>query len=343
MASMKDYSPLVPFDLYDFFGYLFPGILFAANIGFFLYQVCPSLWGPFHSSATGAGVGQADLPFLFALALVVAGTVVLYSLGHFVAIISYVIIDRVLIDGIEGYPILFQLSIEQPKRDYSESTFKYLFALFNLFLLLPMFIADYHALRWTIGILLCAIAVLIFQRFVIMFVRTTAKGRALSHKVGDKPVIRLFLLPSKLLIDPVIGFFRRLLGLDRQLPASLVALYKSLFEKRYPPLQSDNVESENYWLSAFHAIADHETHERTLHTWLHLYGFARNASAAFSLSAALILGHVYFHAEAYTIATRVHLGILWCLAVALGLRYWVLYSKYYTKGVVRAFVESVTR
>ena len=44
MASTKDFSPFVPFDLYDFFGYLFPGILFLTNSLLFLDEINSSFF-----------------------------------------------------------------------------------------------------------------------------------------------------------------------------------------------------------------------------------------------------------------------------------------------------------
>jgi len=39
MPSSREFSPFVPFDLYDFFGYLFPGILFSISIVVFYIQL----------------------------------------------------------------------------------------------------------------------------------------------------------------------------------------------------------------------------------------------------------------------------------------------------------------
>jgi hypothetical protein len=338
MASAKDYSPFVPFDLYDFFGYLFPGIIFATSTLIFVSQFDLLISEPFKSVIDAT----KDPSLLFGLAAIVAGVVVLYVLGHFVATISHIIIDRVLIDGIEGYPINFLLQIPRQTREYSESTFKYLFAAYNLLLLMPVFIADYPSLHTVLSILLGSIALLILQRFLIMLVRSTDAGKARARRVGDNKLLRTFLLPSRYCIDPLIGFLKRLLGLDRGFSDSFIATYKTIFHAQFANLEANDVGSENYWLPAMRAMAHNHSHEKTLQTWLHLYGFARNASAAFYLSASLIIGHLYFNPEMHTTFARVQLGILFSLAVILGLRYWILYSHYYSKGVIRAFVESTT-
>jgi hypothetical protein len=338
MSSLKDYAPFVPFDLYDFFGYLFPGILFATSVGIFVSQFQPSMSDLYKAFITDYN----NAPFLVGFVMIVAGVVFLYVLGHFVATISHIIIDRVLLDGIEGYPINFLLQIPRETRPYSECTFKYLFATYNVLLVMPVFISDYSTLHTVLLVLLGSIAFLILQRIVIMFVRTSEEGKAVARRVGNWTVFRTFLIPSQLIVDPLIGFLRRLLGMDRRFPDSFIRLYKTLFHTRFHPLEADTAGSENYWLPAFHALAKDPSHERTLQTWLHLYGFSRNASAAFYLSSSLIIGHLLFNPESHTTFTRVQLGVTWLLAANLGLRYWILYSHYYSKGVIRAFVESAT-
>ena len=175
-----------------------------------------------------------------------------------------------------------------------------------------------------------------------MLVRSTEAGRERARIVGENKIFRTFLIPSKYLINPLIEFLKKLLGMDRRFSDPVIAMYKRTFRQKFPSLEPDDVGSENYWLPALRTIARSNSHEKTLQTWLHLYGFARNASAAFYLSSSLIIGHLYFNPETHTTFTRVQLGIQFVLAATLGLRYWILYSHYYSKGVIRAFLESAT-
>jgi hypothetical protein len=335
---MKDVSPFVPFDLYDFFGYLFPGVLLASSLALFMGLNGWLENEPFKTICTPSNYDH----FVTGLAASVAGIVLLYVLGHFVATISYIIIDRVLLDGIEGYPVVYLLNLPREPRHYSEATYKYLFALFNTLVLLPVVISDYEILHFWLQTLVYVILGLLGQRLIIMVVRSIPSGKRASRIIGDFWFCRIFLWPQWLIDNLVIAFFRKLLGLDRKFSEQFVKLYKDAFGRRFPQLEVDKVGSENYWLSSFHAMAKSPSHEKTLRTWLHLYGFARNASAAFYIAGSVIIGHLYFNRDAFDVPTRIHLGIILALAVGLGIRYWVLYSKYYSKGVLRAFVESAT-
>jgi hypothetical protein len=330
---MRDVSPFVPFDLYDFFGYLFPGILFSVSTAIFFIQFEPGLVSI---------LLPTECSFLTGFVFIVSAIVILYTLGHFIATFSHIIIDRVLIDGIEGYPINFLLDIPRTRRPYSENTFKYLFASFNLLLFIPIFNIDYSSIKVALLSLVIIIIILIILRIIIMLIRLSKDGKTRSKEWGALFIFKLFLYPAYV-IDIGIEFFRRLLGLDRPFPKEFIVLYKKLFIKRFPSLHPNEVGSENYWLSSFHANSESEVHKRVLYTWLHLYGFARNSCAALYLSSSLIVYFIYTNPIYYTSAVRTQLFILWIMAAILGLRYWILYSHYYSKGVFRAFVESMTR
>ncbi len=339
MASSKDFSPFVPFDLYDFFGYLFPGVLFSTNMFIFYNIINPGFYAGWFSTPQNA----FDIPFVVSIAIVVGAIVIMYSLGHIIATISHIIIDRVLIDGIEGYPVNFLLRIKRPKRPYSEATFKYLFASFNALLIIPALPLSYPLVLKLIIITISCIGFLIMQRIIIMVVRISPNGHERAHRVGDKNPFKLFLIPARLIIDPAIEFLRKLLGMDRGFSDTFIKLYRELFSARFGGLNSLQENSDNYWLPAFAAISNEEVHDRTLNTWLHLYGFSRNASASLYLSSTLIVGHLIYNPQTFTGLVPLFLGTQWFLASLFGIRYWILYSHYYSKGVIRAFVEYETR
>jgi hypothetical protein len=335
MASPRDFSPFVPFDLYDFFGYLFPGVIFAASLLIF--------YGQLHTGSFVSWHTDLDMPFVMGLGVVIVAVVLLYSLGHFIATISYIIIDRVLVEGIEGYPVNHYLRLTKVSREYSEATFKYLFVLFNLLMLTPILPVSHSAMGFTAVVLMALILLLIIQRLIVMVVHQRAGGRELARRLGGMWQFRLFLIPDQWILSWIIQSVRKLFGMDRQFPQQFIDLYKVAFEKRFHGVSIDQASSENYWLSAFAASSADPMHDRTLHTWLHLYGFSRNASAALCLSSTLILLHLLLDKSAFTGLVPLQVGIQWFLAAVLGLRYWNLYSHYYTKGIVRAFVEISTR
>jgi hypothetical protein len=92
MPSMKEYSPFVPFDLYDFFGYLFPSVVFFSCIMIFFNWHDNSVFWPWIAFIESSH-------WFVNLLLLVFGIIALYVLGHFIAMISYILIDRVFLEG----------------------------------------------------------------------------------------------------------------------------------------------------------------------------------------------------------------------------------------------------
>ena len=258
MPAVKDFSPFVPFDLYDFFGYLFPGVIFSTSILIFYNQLHPGFYNKWFSYPTN----EFEIPFIVGLGFVVAAIVVLYSLGHVIATLSHIIIDRVLIDGIEGYPINFLLDIPRISREYSEATFKYLFAFFNILLFLPALPIYYTTYKLLSKTVIAIIVFLIVQRFIIMLIRRRPEGHDLANKMGNKKIFRSFLFPSKWLIDPWIDFFRKLLGMDRRFSSQFISLFKQKFSDRFGGLKSNQEGSDNYWLSEFSVTSRDDIHDR---------------------------------------------------------------------------------
>lgn len=338
--SPKDYAPWVPFDFYDFFGYIFPGIFFCLVLFTFFAHSFPTFlewhqnfWFLFEKAE-----------FLISTLTIVSFIVIVYVIGHFIATASHVVIDRVLIAGIVGYPVIHLLGLNFTKRDYSESTAKYLFVLFNLLLLLPLFYQDHVLLSTSMNYVLIVIGLLSSFRVLIAIIKQHPKGDILAKRFGDKKFFRIYLILAQRILDPIIKLFQRLISIDRGFPPEFVAKYKELFKESFG-ISADKVETENYWLSFFKASAMSPYHASMIRTWLHLYGFSRNISAAAYLCAVVIVCINYFYPTTLSYSAKIHLLIIISIAWVLGIRYWILYSTYYTKSVIRSFVaiSSITK
>ncbi len=273
------------------------------------------------------------------MALIVGAVVVLYVIGHVIATVSHVIIDRVLVDGVVGYPVSHLLRLPRRTREYVEGTYKYIFGLFNAILLAPVLFNSNALVQCLTTMLLVLIGLLIFLRFVVMMVRADPwRRRTLVPRIAANKWIRVYLWQAKYLIDPVIGFSQRLLGIDRRFPGQFIREYKMLFRREFK-MEPNQVGSENYWLPFFYMSTQRPNSIGMINTWLHLYGFSRNSAAAGYLSAAVIAACIYAYPEIRNEAARIQLALLIFVAAVLGLRYWLLYSTYYTKNIIRSFVE----
>ena len=163
------------------------------------------------------------------------------------------------------------------------------------------------------------------------------RRRHIVRKVGDHWIPQLYMLPAKLVLNPAIGFFRRLLGIDKRFPGEFIRIYKALFRHTFH-MNANNVESENYWLPYFYVSSSSPSNVSLLRTWLHLYGFSRNTSAAAYLASSFIAVWIYLNPTSHDQAARTELAILLVIACVLGIRYWLLFSTYYTKNIIRALL-----
>jgi hypothetical protein len=163
------------------------------------------------------------------------------------------------------------------------------------------------------------------------------KDHQKTNSWGRNRIWKIYLLPGKI-IDLIIDFISKSLGIDKPFPDAFIKLYKRIFRLRFK-IDADSVGTENYWLPTLNSCSKCPTHASKIHTWLHLYGFNRNTSASFYASAFIINILMFIDPKYNTPFTNVYILVLWILAIFLGIRYWNIYSHYYTKGVIRAFVE----
>jgi hypothetical protein len=339
--NTKDFTPWVPFDLYDFFGYLFPGVFFLASLLTFAGHSAPNL---FNSHAI-LWTATAKYPFLMGLLLVACSIVLVYATGHFIASISYILYDRVIMAGIIGYPVTHLLSLKKEDRPFSEAAYKYLLLLINIAFILPIFISNHNTLRICYKWIFCAILLLISFRIAVKLARHSFGDKKVD-RLGDFtirafPIFSIIWLPAKYTIDIFIVIIKGVLGVDRGFPSDMVQKYKKHFEECFG-INPDKASTENYWLSYFRTTAISSSHTGIIRTWLHLYGFARNLSTASYLSALLIVIYIYFNPLPNLFAARFQLIVTIILAWAFGWRYLVLYHTYYTKGILRSFFVTTT-
>lgn len=337
---------MLPFDLYDFFGYLFPGILFATNMMLVIYEIDKKYFNKIYDISL-----KADGNFLLTLSFIIASIIIFYTLGHIIAALSHLIIDRMLIDGIEGYPMSYVLDLEKEDRYFLEGTFKLLFFFFNTLLLTPVILnKPYQTI--TIYIILGIIFILIITRTIIMMLRQNNKEKIndLLNKINSKKLlnriwnysINIFWEAPLFIIDLIIGFLRRLTGIDRKFKKPMIKLFKENFNDRYG-MDVEKIGSDSYWLPVLYGMGNNQTYYKLLNNWLYLYGYARNTCAAFYLTLFLVIIYSLININVNLYGMKLHLLIMWIIAAILGIRYWVLYSHYYTKAVVRIFVESLAQ
>jgi len=376
----------VPVTPYDISGYLIPGGLLLISIAGFEAFVR-------ESATTGAEnihtpvyttiallVNQAPPGTSWAtqaIVLVMAAAIA-YSIGHIIASISAIVIDRWYVHKAHGYPSQFLLYLSETEPNYTQLFHRGLFFWVNFYLLLRYFtlpnalpVADFvprpfkvlipgalsvtnmekaaFAVGWMLLVMLI-IKVLFSAKYAregrtIRRLLETKVGKYIT--AGSAFAILVFAFPAKI-VTRFLGNY--LHTKDRLDPISAELFKKRLNELVCPDADIEERDkllrsSSGFWYAFLHIRAtSHEVFE-PVDNWLRLYAFARNLSTSLYLAAGYC--YLWWFNQGADIELRnagVHYTLLllpllyWIAAFLLLLRYYYLYVGYFTKYVLRAFV-----
>lgn len=331
----------LPFNTYDFFGYLIPGstfLIICLVTDYWLIEhinkINISSHTPFYTAINTLFneyvINNAGLTLLYILLGIIAS----YVLGHVVSSISSFSIDRILINKGYNYPLLTltKQNIEingLKKRVRGSFTFLniiFLIIIISLLIirLFPYMVSENSYLNIHIAAALILTILLIFTFFYITgTVSRTNKFFKILSKLYNE-------------ITKRIGFFT---GTRKTLPDEIVVKFKNFTERNFD--SSDYSTSDLYWLCYCYVVDKSDKLHSHLVNWLHLYSYARNISTAIYLST------VYFF---YTICINTYYGykidiisyyillVLFISSFIMLARFYYLYVSYYSKFLIRSCV-----
>lgn len=296
----------VRFREYDIFGYLFPGFACLSIIYLFEYKINPTpdgqtiIYTPVANFITESlqSVSSNNIAAQFLLVFMLF--CLCYALGHIIASVSSLLIDKILVYKGHGYPfnrILDDCQIDDkndqtfPASSVSQQYHKGSWALFNIIFVL--FIITYW-MKW-IAWFNCS-AVIILSIFVLMtIIKVLRQWRYLKKKKCVNSLIeyleKLFLVPSVFYDLPrklINNFFNYDKTFDEDFRREFQKKYYSTFK-----LKANTFDTNNYWMPYFHVANTSPVLYKLAVTWLKLYGFARN------LSIAMLLAFLYCSSSLY--------------------------------------------
>ncbi len=288
-------------------------------------------------------------PFMIGLLSIVIGIILVYTLGHFVAMFGQIIFDRIFLDEIVQHPIFTLLNIDKPEREYSIAIFQSLFILYNLLLMINILNINIYGnlfgfeLQLLDLVILAIMIILIGLKIVVMVYRFNPENRdklvkKRLHKWIEKPTLFF----KRKILNMFSSSFKKLLGLDRPFPQEFIQKHKNNF-KTYFGLNSDDMGYENYWLSFFYVSSTNPSATVQIKNWLQIYSFARNTSAAAYLTLTIIAFTIMLNSSAYNSNVEIFGLILFIIAFLLMLRYWYLYHNYFVKNIIRSFVAGTSK
>lgn len=339
MSTQQEAKEYLPFNLYDFFGYIIPGIYFSSILSIYFYTFYHQEFLSFLEKLSRA---YHLLPFVSSFVFTIAYIVMVYVLGHFVATVSHIVIDKILVSGTTGYPVLKLLKITQNKehRYLYQMTYKILFILFMVMLFIPLIPNPKEKFNWIFftfcGFLFIRILSVIMQLLFPSFFKWIINSKIYSSNI--KWWSEHINVPFKVI--------HMMLQTNHEFDEGFINKTKEKFKKDFE-LDAEASGSNNYWLPFFRLSSLNSYHAHLINNWLLLYGFSRNMSAASYLFSSMLViiwaynGYAFPNSELLGVDSsfffKVSLGISTVLGLFFLMRYWVIYYSYFTKSILRSY------
>lgn len=332
MSDTKDVKGLVPFTLYDFFGYLFPGMVLIGGI--VLYFNAIILESHMYENLKSM---YADFTGLFTIVVALSGLVLVYVLGHFIATISHITIDRIIVGTILKYPYLTLLGIEEKGRPIAWPMHKLILFLMIAVWLLAIAALFFPRLEPALVWGIIAIMVTLFVRAVLVVIKGAFPEaiKGYEPKTAKWPYMWFIGWHSALLEGILINPVRQLLSIDRGFSAELATCIKERISKRFG-VNCEEIETCNFWLPCLQIMKNPEC-SRMTNNWLQLYGLNRNLCMVFVILSAFSIINHYLLNYNVSPSEKLFMVITIIAAVVFGIRYIMLYYTYYSKNVFRFF------
>lgn len=344
----------LPFDLYDFFGYLFPGTFFGFG-SYILLRLNQSAGISPEEILNRFSEFKGELSFGIGFFLLFILLVILYLLGHVVGSLGSLILEKYLVKNIMGYPSEYYLRLREGKAPtLSEVFYKWIFVCSLLTLVVGVLAIDYNGLVPVFKVLLIWVGVLFISRILILLRReiwilpakmaqgesapaylSWVKWRTRITKQLARPTYYLIDLPSKVLFAST--------GVLSPFDSQFVEKFNSKFENEFK-IRFAESGTNGFWLCYVKVVKDMPSSLPVIKNFLHMYSFARNMSAAcfllvvFQLFLTFVLdvGHA---TENWPYILGLNLSF-WLIGVLMLLRYFYIYASYYTKFLFRAYLVS---
>lgn len=344
----------LPFDLYDFFGYLFPG----AFLGFGCYVLLKlnnsTLLAP-SQLLTRFNEFSGELSFGIGLFLLFILLVTLYLLGHVVGSLGSLILEKYLVKNIMGYPSDYYLGIRDSKTTtLSQVFYKWIFVCSLGVLTLGILAVNNQFWLPSFKVILLWVAVLFMVRIAILVVRewlilpkkerygeeapTYLRWVALRTKVTD-----ILQFPTYLLIDLPARVLFASTGVLSSFDSEFTKLFFGKFKRDFS-IEFDKAGTNGFWLCYVHVVKNIPSSVPVIRNFLHMYSFARNISAACFFLIVFQLFLTFMMETNYQESNRVYVfglnSTFLLVGVLMLLRYFYIYSSYYTKYLFRAYMVS---
>lgn len=341
----------LPFNSYDFFGYLLPGTLFAFGTAYVFWEDLP-----LKSWLTEKHEINAFVVVLVLLGLL-AG---LYFIGQIIGSISHLLYDRLVVRNIIGYPFQYILDLKPRPEDSMRITYllliicglQYVFApsMYELWcLFVPADVAWVRTVIWVASWSVVFVGAFLL-RFCLVCSRISSmdsQGHVVKEQKNDKNSIENDGLMKKICCGGVRVLWylsvllRKISSTDTRVNIGIRNNFLNRVKNDYgiELEKEENYNSDAYWIAYIGLLNTDQKHDAKIGNWLNLYGCLRNYSCVFLILSIVIAVSQWMEMmkEPATISDTKILLVFLGLCFILFIRYWIIFFGYYSKYIIRAF------
>lgn len=355
MSKIRKFSP---FNVYDFYGYLFPGAILT------LFTLFLVVWfTPISFQNLFTLLEEAEK--LHIILGVVGGSgfvATVYFAGHVNGTLSHLVFDQALMKRVIGYPVYTILGISAGMSPFGRAFNFYLLFFVNVLVLLPMIklvFPDFLGFPFIYLSVLCLMSIVMVLGIIVAVLG--GPDEVLNSGVHKKGHFKILKLLVYRITQVVNWFFFSGLSFSQRLFLPLINLITGsesvstgVIERfkdninRLSGLNSEEIGSDNFWLPYIYMHRHEPEVEEHLSNWMNLYAFLKNLSfvafiLCFEISLAVTLHYcsvVEMHHMTGAIDVQVVVlgfSFLYLSGWILAFRYWTIYKNYFTKYLIRSF------
>lgn len=347
--NLEDLKKHTPFSTYDFLGYLIPGSTFIATGYFFdrlMLSLTPDrnvtlLFDKFAVIIKSVNSNDSNPVFTSIVAIMLV-FIVCYTVGHILATLSSFFIDRYLIKSGFRYPLVNFLNptkdnnIVPPKRIFKTRARCSLVLIYIIFITLMQLI-----LINSCQTLMNYLVILLPSTLLLFLILSFYFPYKLSYALSYLPTWYASKIERHLDMSG---------KMDDSFGEAIVKHIKTDFSIDLTDDSQPKGFSNAYWLMFIKVGESSPMSYSMLINWLHLYSYARNTSTAFFLTAVYISITLIFNGEdLFDLENRLYFlyGFLFSgsllASLILLIRYYYLFSSYYTKYLLRSYYYISTK
>jgi len=356
-VDMSDRAEKSPFSLYDFMGYIIPGMLFLTFLSLIYLSIRSQSTMYGFIFKTYEKLTQSPLKSTLVLELGVVGGLsfialsAFYLAGHFIAALSHVLIDRILVFSLLKYPILVRLDlVNDEDRDYPKMLINLLLfiSVIAIYVLITVhYLFEEVRLIFIVkSIILCLIAGFISLRLVLPAIWKAVYAAFHPNDPNndkckiiqpDSWLYKVMKWVYRLLESLILTPLKKALFLDREFDSEFKERVKEGYRDLFY-IKPENSKTNVYWLMHYHVLNKNEKMEAYQTNWLRLYGLCRNVTCASFLVIVFQIFLSFKYTGIFTSPPSLQVCVV-CIIISpiFLIRYLVLYYNYYTKNLIRSF------